>query len=91
MIMKTFERNILAVLLISTLATPTRAQAPQSIATPSKVETRLGTFEYRDGAPTKATADKVYDNLDFMHGVDSRHPSFWCHIGRNERIGRWAV
>jgi len=21
----------------------------------------------------------------------SRHPSFWCHIGRNERIGRWAV
>jgi hypothetical protein len=44
---------------------------PKSISTPNRVESTLGTLEYKDGAPSKATADKVYDNLDLMHGVEA--------------------
>src|SRR5271167_138972 len=44
---------------------------PPAILTPEKVETRLGTLEYTDGAPSKETVEKVYDNLDLMHGVEA--------------------
>jgi hypothetical protein len=37
---------------------------PPSISTPDKVETNLGTLEFKDGVPSKATADKLLDNLD---------------------------
>ena len=40
---------------------------PPSITTPDKVETRIGTLDFKDGAPSKATLDKVYDDLDFTH------------------------
>src|SRR5436190_22768836 len=43
------------------------AEIPPSITTPDKVETRIGTLDFKDGAPSKATLDKVYDNLDFTH------------------------
>jgi hypothetical protein len=39
--------------------------------TPDKVETRIGTLEFVDGIPTKETADLVYDNLDFLRGVET--------------------
>src|SRR5271165_5102 len=44
---------------------------PRSISTPDRVETRLGTLEFKDGAPSKDTVAKVYDNLDFMHGSEA--------------------
>jgi hypothetical protein len=48
---------------------PVHAQAttgiPPSVTTPDKVETRIGTLDFKDGLPSKATLDKVYDNLDF--------------------------
>jgi hypothetical protein len=44
---------------------------PQSLTTPDKVETRIGTLNFFDGFPDKATAEKVYDNLDFQGGVQS--------------------
>jgi len=40
------------------------------IGTPDRVETRLGTLKFFDGLPDKATVAKLYDNLDFMHGVE---------------------
>jgi hypothetical protein len=46
-------------------------QTMQSISTPDKVESRLGTLEFKDGAPTQATVDKVYDTLDFTRGLDA--------------------
>jgi hypothetical protein len=50
---------------------PAHAQAtagiPPSITTPDKVETRIGTLDFKDGLPSKATLDKVYDNLDFTY------------------------
>lgn len=44
---------------------------PQAILTPDKLETRLGTLEFKDGAPSKETVEKVYDNLDFMHATEA--------------------
>ena len=38
--------------------------------TPDKVETRIGTLKFVDGVPTAETTQKVYDNLDFMRGVE---------------------
>src|SRR4026209_2032329 len=38
-----------------------------SISTPDKVESRLGPLEFKDGVPGKATAERLYDNLDFTY------------------------
>lgn len=62
------------------MATATTAQAaprmkmttgiPAEILTPDAVETRLGTLKFFDGLPDKDTVEKVYDNLDFIRGID---------------------
>jgi len=52
------------------------AETLRSISTPDRVETRLGTLEFVDGAPTTATSATLYDNLDFMHGVEAFINSF---------------
>jgi hypothetical protein len=45
---------------------------PTSITTPDTVESsRLGTLEFNDGAPTPDTAERLYDHLDFVRGVDA--------------------
>lgn len=70
--MKTISiRILLTAALAGAPALPTFAQTPASITTPDRLETRLGTLEFKDGAPSKATVQKVYDNLDFMHGVEA--------------------
>ena len=47
------------------------ADTLRSISTPDRVESRLGTLEFNDGAPTKATAELLYDHLDFVHGMEA--------------------
>ena len=42
-----------------------------SISTPDQVETSIGTLEFLDGAPLPETAERVYDYLDTMRGVDA--------------------
>ena len=44
---------------------------PPAITIPDSVDTRLGTLKFRDGFPDDATVQKVYDNLDFQHGVQA--------------------
>ncbi|OQK18503.1 hypothetical protein AU255_12025 [Methyloprofundus sedimenti] len=68
----------LAVLAACTLlAAPnlTTAQAsdviPPSLITPDKMETSLGTLEFKDGAPSNETSTTVYDYLDLMHAVEA--------------------
>jgi hypothetical protein len=46
-------------------------QVPSAITTPDKVETRLGTLEFKDGAPSAETVSKIYDNLDFTHAFET--------------------
>jgi hypothetical protein len=66
-----------AVVVCSTLVLPRLAPAqttpaiPPSITTPDKVESRLGTLDFKDGAPSPATMAKVYDNLDFTHAFEA--------------------
>ncbi|VAX24027.1 protein of unknown function DUF882 [hydrothermal vent metagenome] len=47
-----------------------KTKIPEKILTPNKVETRIGELEFYDGMPTKETLKKVYENLDFIRGVD---------------------
>jgi len=42
-----------------------------SISTPDRVETSIGTLKFRDGAPLPETAAKAYDYIDTMRGVDT--------------------
>ena len=44
---------------------------PPGVASPDKVETRFGTLKFFDGFPDKATAEKLYDNLDFQRAVQA--------------------
>ena len=46
-------------------------EIPENITTPDEVETRIGTLKYFDGIPTEETAALLYDNLDFIRGVES--------------------
>ncbi len=48
-----------------------RSSVPESILTPDRVETRIGTLQFVDGFPTADTVKRVYDNLDFIRGVDT--------------------
>ena len=53
---------------------PWRRHPPRSrpiLITPDKVETRIGTLEFKDGAPSAETVEKVYDTLDFTRGLDA--------------------
>ena len=64
-------KNAMLAAVAVLVATPAWSQelpkVPPSITTPDKVETRIGTLDFKDGAPSKATLDKVYDDLDFTH------------------------
>ena len=44
---------------------------PPGVASPDKVETRLGTLNFFDGFPDKASVEKLYDNLDFQRAVQA--------------------
>ncbi len=42
---------------------------PESIMTPNRVETSIGTLEFYDGLPSKETSKKVFDYLDTARGM----------------------
>ncbi len=52
------------------------AQVPANITTPDTVETRIGTLQFKDGAPVDATAQAVYDHLDLAHAFDAFMDTF---------------
>jgi hypothetical protein len=47
------------------------AETMTSLSTPDRVESRLGTLKFDDGAPSEETAALLYDNLDFQHAVQA--------------------
>jgi hypothetical protein len=47
------------------------AETLKSISTPDVVESRLGRLEFKDGAPSKATSELLYDHLDFLNAVQA--------------------
>jgi hypothetical protein len=52
------------------VAAQTTAEIPSILITPDKVDSRIGTLEFKDGAPSAETVQKVYDTLDFTRGLD---------------------
>jgi len=47
------------------------ADVPAKITTPETVNTKIGTLNFRNGAPDDTTSALVYDNLDHMRGVQA--------------------
>jgi hypothetical protein len=61
-----------AVLAVAHLAAAQPAgPIPPSITTPGRVESRIGTLEFKDGMPSRETLDRVYDNLDFTRAFEA--------------------
>ena len=68
--MTKLQLYLMALLLCALTSLPVMGQdgkPPVSITTPDTVESRIGTLKFEDGAPSKETAEKVYDNLDFTY------------------------
>lgn len=42
----------------------------EEIGMPNRVTTRVGTLRFFDGLPNQRTIEKLYDNLDFIRGVE---------------------
>ena len=56
---------------VSTANAQVSKETLESIMTPDQVETSIGTLNFLDGAPYSDTAEKVYDELDRMRGVEA--------------------
>jgi len=70
---------MLTLLVTSTIATNAHTkektpgfnqEIPGKIMTPDKVETHFGTLNFVDGVPTPETTQRLYDNLDYLRGVE---------------------
>jgi hypothetical protein len=68
LVRKTFSwpAMIFSAALMTTSATAA-TEAPSSLVTPDKVETRIGTLTFKDGTPTAKTSAAVFDHLDFTY------------------------
>jgi hypothetical protein len=79
---ETWNANVLpiAVVLLLSGSASVMAQVSQdtleSLSTPDKVETSIGTLEFKDGAPSVETAEKVYDALAFTRALNAYNNSF---------------
>ncbi len=71
---------ILAALAVTYFSSAVQAQSPKlkysteipaNVVTPDRTETRLGTMEFVDGFPTEATAQEVWDHMDFSSAVEA--------------------
>jgi hypothetical protein len=51
------------------IAAQAASAIPSAITTPDRVNSRIGTLEFKDGAPSKATLEKIYDHLDYTHAL----------------------
>ncbi len=75
--MKRPVRSLAALIAGAFLALARLAEAqtspviPPAISTPDRVDSRIGVLDFKDGAPSRATLEKVYDNVDFTHAYEA--------------------
>jgi hypothetical protein len=84
--MRRHQRSLLYVTFAATIAIASAASyaqtsggappkyspnVPAKITTPDKVDTRIGTLRFKDGAPDPATVQLAYDQIDFNRGIDA--------------------
>ncbi len=80
--MKYLFTPLFTALAVAALALPGAANAQvsretlESLGTPDRVESSIGTLEFKDGAPTLETAQKVYDALAFTRALNVYNNSF---------------
>ena len=43
----------------------------RSISAPDQLDSRLGKLDFVDGVPSRGTSERVYDQLDFLHGLNA--------------------
>src|SRR4029450_2591423 len=48
----------------------TSTEIPPALITPDTVDTSIGKLEFKDGAPSAETVQKVYETLDFTRALD---------------------
>ena len=69
-------------------------EIPPILVTPDKVESSIGTLEFKDGAPSAETVKKVRDTLDFTRALDKGTFALQAHdpkskvFFRNIRVKR---
>jgi len=73
---KQYLMKRLTVLMVVAMVTTGSAYAektkiPASITTPDRVESKIGTLQFKDGYPVGNTAAKIRDELDYLHGVEA--------------------
>src|SRR5271156_74058 len=69
--MKRIRLGVISLAFTAAVHSAVAQEIPKSISTPDRIHSSIGTLEYKDGAPSKETVQKVYDNLDLMHGVEA--------------------
>jgi hypothetical protein len=80
--MKYLFTPLFTALAVAALALPGAANAQvsretlESLGMPDRVESSIGTLEFKDGAPTVETAQKVYDALAFTRALNVYNNSF---------------
>ncbi|MFI0512058.1 hypothetical protein ACH3Y9_01410 [Streptomyces sp. WSLK1-5] len=52
-------------------------QATESMPAPERVETRLGSLDFRPRVPTEGTANRVHDPLDHVRAVSAFLDRSW--------------
>ena len=62
---------VVSVGLLGTASAQVSQEVIDSISTPNEVKISVGTLKFLDGAPYPETAEKVYNFLDTMRGVDA--------------------
>lgn len=75
------QRHLVAMsFVIAVTISPAHAEVSQQTITtlgaPDRIETRVGTLDFKDGVPTVATAEKVRDTLDFTRALNVYNNSF---------------
>ena len=63
--------TVLSFVFAAVVQSAVAQEIPKSILTPDRVQSSIGNLEFKDGAPSKETVQKVYDNLDLMHGQEA--------------------
>jgi hypothetical protein len=68
---------VAALTLSSVVAVAQVAQETvRSLGAPDSIETRIGTLEFKDGAPSAKTAQTVFDTIDFTRALNVYNNSF---------------
>ncbi|TYK67107.1 DUF1254 domain-containing protein [Colwellia echini] len=74
--LKKFNKLLGCSLLACSSLAVQAGEIPENITSADRVETSIGSLVYQNGVPTEATAQKVYDTLDFTRALNVFNNSF---------------